>query len=80
MAVGLFDIQMPLRPLRNRIRNRITEVLELVANGGSRSDIAKRLHVSESTIKTHLEHIYEKLGAHDRAAAVGAAMRQGLIV
>jgi len=55
------------------------EVLELVASGGSRSEIAERLHVSESTIKTHLEHIYDKLGAHDRAAAVGAAMRQGLI-
>jgi PAS domain S-box-containing protein len=55
------------------------EVLQLVARGGSRSQIAERLHVSESTVKTHLEHIYEKLDAHDRAAAVGAAMRQGLI-
>jgi len=55
------------------------EVLGLVADGGSRSEVAERLHVSESTIKTHLEHIYDKLGAHDRAAAVGAAMRQGLI-
>jgi DNA-binding CsgD family transcriptional regulator/PAS domain-containing protein len=55
------------------------EVLQLVAGGGSRSEVAERLNVSESTIKTHLEHIYEKLEAHDRAAAVGAAMRQGLI-
>jgi PAS domain S-box-containing protein len=55
------------------------EVLQLVASGGSRSQVAERLHVSESTVKTHLEHIYAKLDAHDRAAAVGAAMRQGLI-
>jgi DNA-binding CsgD family transcriptional regulator len=55
------------------------EVLERVASGGSRGEIAEQLHVSESTIKTHLEHIYDKLGAHDRAGAVGAALRQGLI-
>ena len=55
------------------------EVLQMFAVGGSRGEIAARLHVSESTIKTHLEHIYDKLGTHDRAAAVGAAMRQGLI-
>jgi PAS domain S-box-containing protein len=55
------------------------EVLQLVSSGGSRIQVADRLHVSESTVKTHLEHIYAKLGAHDRAAAVGAAMRQGLI-
>ncbi|HEX4564803.1 MAG TPA: LuxR C-terminal-related transcriptional regulator [Solirubrobacteraceae bacterium] len=55
------------------------EVLQLVARGGSRSQVAERLHVSESTVKTHLEHIYAKLDTHDRAAAVGAAMRQGLI-
>jgi DNA-binding NarL/FixJ family response regulator/PAS domain-containing protein len=61
------------------LTRRELEVLQMFAVGGSRSEIAARLHVSESTIKTHLEHIYDKLGAHDRAAAVGTAMRQGLI-
>jgi PAS domain S-box-containing protein len=61
------------------LTRRELEVLQLVADGGSRGHIADLLHVSESTVKTHLEHIYAKLGAHDRAAAVGAAMRHGLI-
>lgn len=61
------------------LTSRELEVLQLVARGGSRSHVAAQLHVSESTVKTHLEHIYAKLDAHDRAAAVGAAMRQGLI-
>lgn len=56
------------------------EVLRLAAEGVSGPAIAERLFVSPSTIKTHFEHIYDKLGVSDRAAAVAHALRSGLIV
>jgi DNA-binding CsgD family transcriptional regulator len=55
------------------------EVLELAANGLNGPGIAERLVLSPTTIRTHLEHIYQKLRVHDRAAAVAKAMRLGLI-
>jgi DNA-binding CsgD family transcriptional regulator len=55
------------------------EVLELTANGLNGPSIAERLVLSPTTIRTHLEHIYQKLQVHDRAAAVAKAMRLGLI-
>jgi PAS domain S-box-containing protein len=55
------------------------EVLQLAAQGLSGPVIAERLIISPATVKTHFEHIYEKLGVTDRAAAVAEAMRQGLI-
>ncbi|MGO1562684.1 two-component system response regulator [Actinomycetales bacterium JB111] len=55
------------------------EVLVLVARGGSNRSIAEALFVSEATVKTHLAHIYDKLGVSDRAAAVGAAYRTGIL-
>ena len=55
------------------------EVLQLAAYGLSGRKIAHQLVVSPSTIKTHFNHIYEKLGAADRAAAVATALRLGLI-
>jgi PAS domain S-box-containing protein len=55
------------------------EVLQLAANGHSGTAIASRLVISPSTIKTHFNHIYEKLGVSDRAAAVASALRLGLI-
>jgi PAS domain S-box-containing protein len=55
------------------------EVLQLAADGHSGRAIATRLIVSPSTIKTHFNHIYEKLGVSDRPAAVASAMRLGLI-
>jgi DNA-binding CsgD family transcriptional regulator len=55
------------------------EVLELAAEGNSRASIARKLLVSQATVRTHLEHIYAKLEVHDRAAAVARAMRLGLI-
>lgn len=58
---------------------RESEVLALAAEGLSGPQIAKRLVVSPSTIKTHFENIYEKLGVGDRAGAVAYAMRIGLI-
>jgi ATP/maltotriose-dependent transcriptional regulator MalT len=55
------------------------DVLALVARGGSNRDIAARLFISEATVKTHLLHIYAKLGVADRAAAVAEAFNRGLL-
>ncbi|HVV21230.1 MAG TPA: response regulator transcription factor [Pseudonocardiaceae bacterium] len=55
------------------------EVLALVARGVTNRDAAKRLFVSEATVKTHLLHIYAKLGVNDRAAAVAIGYERGLL-
>jgi DNA-binding NarL/FixJ family response regulator len=55
------------------------EVLQLLAFGYTNRDIGRRLFISPDTVKTHLEHIYQKLGANDRTAAVAEAMRRQLI-
>ena len=47
--------------------------------GAERAQIAGALHLSTATVKTHLQHIYEKLGVSERAAAVAEAMRRGLL-
>jgi DNA-binding CsgD family transcriptional regulator len=62
-----------------RLSERELEVLSLAAEGHSGPQIAERLVVSPATVKTHFEHIYEKLGVGDRAAAVAHALRIGLI-
>jgi two-component system nitrate/nitrite response regulator NarL len=64
------------RPL---LTQREQEVLGLVADGCSAPDMAKRLHLSQGTVKSHLQHLYQKLGVSDRAAAVAEAMRRGLL-
>jgi DNA-binding NarL/FixJ family response regulator len=55
------------------------EVLELVARGTTNKEAAAKLFISEATVKTHLLHIYAKLGVNDRAAAVGAGFDRGLL-
>jgi DNA-binding NarL/FixJ family response regulator len=55
------------------------EVLKLVADGATNQIAARKLLVSETTIKTHLLHIYTKLGVRDRASAVATAYKRGLI-
>ena len=55
------------------------EVLELVAAGTTSREAAARLFISEATVKTHLLHIYAKLGVSDRAAAVAEAFNRGLL-
>ena len=55
------------------------EVLVLAAEGLSAAGIGKRLFLSASTVKTHLAHVYDKLGVSDRTAAVAEAFRQGLV-
>lgn len=61
------------------LSERELEVLALAAEGCSGPEIAERLVVSPSTVKSHFENIYEKLGVGDRAAAVARALRTGLI-
>ena len=58
---------------------RETEVLALVAQGSSNPSIAAALFVSEATVKTHLLHVFEKLGVSDRTRAVTRAMELGLL-
>jgi DNA-binding NarL/FixJ family response regulator len=58
---------------------REAEVLRLVAEGRTNRAIASRLRIGEATVKTHLIHVYDKLGVADRASAVNAAWRDGLI-
>jgi len=55
------------------------EILKLIAAGRSLPEIAKELILGLTTVKTHAQHLYEKLGVSDRAAAVAEAMRRGLI-
>ena len=55
------------------------EVLQLLARGSAVSVVAKELYMSESTVKTHIKRIYDKLGARTRAGAVMAAVRGGLV-
>jgi two-component system nitrate/nitrite response regulator NarL len=58
---------------------RESETLRLIAEGLSAPAIGNTLHLSTATVKTHLQHIYAKLGVSERAAAVAEAMRRGLL-
>lgn len=66
-------------PVEEKLSSRELEVLGLVAGGASNSDIANRLHISQATVKSHLIHIFDKLGVSDRTAAVTVALQRGLI-
>ncbi|MEU3713031.1 response regulator transcription factor [Streptomyces catenulae] len=61
------------------LSRRETEVLQLVADGLSNAEVSKRLFLSQATVKSHLVHIYTKLGVDSRTAAVAAATARGLI-
>ncbi len=67
------------RPAGETVSERELEVLRLVARGSTNRETADRLFISEATVKTHLLHIYAKLGVNDRAAAVAAAYDRGLL-
>ena len=61
------------------LTDREREVLVLLGEGLSAPQIGRRLFLGTSTVKTHLAHLYEKLGVSDRAAAVAVAMRLGML-
>ena len=67
------------RPSPGRLSRREVEVLGLIAQGSTNREAARRLFVSEATVKTHLLHAYAKLGVNDRAAAVAAAFSRGYL-
>lgn len=67
------------QPRSQSLSKREIEVLDLVRRGLGNKEIARRLHVSEATIKTHLVHIYGKLDVADRAAAVNVALERGIL-
>jgi len=64
---------------RPELTPRESQVLHLIAEGLSAPDIARQIHLSPTTVKTHLRTLYEKLSVSDRAAAVAEAMRRGLL-
>jgi DNA-binding NarL/FixJ family response regulator len=68
-----------MRTPQTALSRRETEVLELVADGLSNADISNRLFLSQATVKSHLVHIFDKLGVDSRTAAVTTAREHGLI-
>lgn len=61
------------------LTSREVEILRLAADGHSGQKIASELHISLTTVKTHLQHIYDKLDVSDRASAVAQAIRRGFL-
>lgn len=66
-------------PAPPKLSGREAEVLALLADGLGTGEIASSLYMSESTAKTHITHIYQKLGAANRAQALVTAMRMGML-
>jgi DNA-binding NarL/FixJ family response regulator len=66
-------------PAHEPLSQRELDVLALIAQGASNRDAATRLFISEATVKTHVLHIFAKLGVNDRAAAVATAFERGLL-
>ena len=66
-------------PTTTPLSKREKQILQLVANGSTTKEVARDLGISPHTVKTHLERIFEKLGANDRAQAVAIAIRTGLV-
>jgi two-component system, NarL family, nitrate/nitrite response regulator NarL len=73
------EIRANRRPEPTPLTQREQEVLRLAAEGLSAPDIGARLYLSPATVKTHLAHLYEKLGVSDRSAAVAEGFRRGLL-
>jgi DNA-binding NarL/FixJ family response regulator len=68
-----------LHPTGPQLTRREREVLDLLAEGLGVSSISRKLYISESTTKTHVSKLYDKLGAANRAQAIMAAVRAGLL-
>ena len=68
-----------MRNTQNVLSPREQSVISLVADGATNADIARSLHISESTVKSHLVHIFTKLDATSRTSAVAEARSRGII-
>lgn len=68
-----------LRAPRVSLSAREIEVLRLVADGASNADVATRLHISDATVKSHLVHVFSKLGVASRTAAVRESRSLGIL-
>ena len=66
-------------PAEESLSAREIEVLALVARGASNRQVGRELHISEATVKTHLIHIFDKLGVADRTSAVTTALERGIL-
>jgi DNA-binding NarL/FixJ family response regulator len=66
-------------PVEEALSSREIDVLKLVARGVNNKEIANRLYITEATVKSHLVHIYGKLGVTDRTAAVTKALERGIL-
>jgi two-component system, NarL family, nitrate/nitrite response regulator NarL len=80
VASGLVS-EIRLRATDNTpaLTERERQILKAIAEGKSLPQIASELYLGVTTVKTHVQHLYEKLGVSDRAAAVAEAMRRGVI-
>jgi DNA-binding NarL/FixJ family response regulator len=67
------------QPASEPLSQRELDVLELIARGATNREAAKQLFISEATVKTHLLHVYAKLGVSDRTAAVATAFSRGYL-
>jgi len=80
LAAGLAgEIRRRGEPSAPALSPRERQVLDLIARGRSIPAIAQELYLAPSTVKTHVQRLYEKLGVSDRAAAVAEAMRRKLL-
>jgi DNA-binding NarL/FixJ family response regulator len=70
---------VPAGPPPAGLTDRELQVLRLIAEGLSNAEIAGRLHVSDATVKTHINHVFAKTGVRDRAQAVAYAYRHRIV-
>jgi two-component system, NarL family, nitrate/nitrite response regulator NarL len=73
------EVRLRANDDRPALTPRERQVLQLIAHGRSAPEIGREIHLSVGTVKTHILHLYDKLGVSERAAAVAGAMRQGLL-
>jgi two-component system, NarL family, response regulator len=75
----LIAVRLAEHATSDALTDRQAEVLQLVAAGKSNQEIAEQIFISEGTVKAHMRSILRKLGARDRAQAIGVALKRGLI-
>jgi DNA-binding NarL/FixJ family response regulator len=69
----------PAAPSANRLSRREIEILQLMTDGVSTADMAKRLNLSVNTVRNHVQSVLTRLGAHSKLEAVSIAMREGIV-